>query len=100
MAHAIRLHCRKAQGLLFHGVAGDAEQKKHPAQKMDHQIADARPIRRARARAPQDEHRSDRHHLPEDEDGEQIARESHADRRGGVEKGGGQFEAPGLPQPE
>jgi len=78
-------------------MAGDAGEEQYAAGEMDHQVPHAGAIRRGRACAPQNQRRTDRHHLPEDEDGDQVPGQSHPDSRACVQHRGRQLETTPLP---
>ncbi len=98
------------QGIGFHRVetgvargedlAGDPGEEDHAAGKVDRNVAPAGSPGRRRAGAPEHQRRPDRHELPEQEHGDQVAGEGDANRRAGIEEGGGNFQAAGLAQGE
>ena len=67
---------------------------------MDHQVASRGAVGGLAALAPEHQRRADGHQLPEDEDGDQVAGQRHADGRAGVDEGRGHLDAALLGQRE
>src|SRR5690606_24339321 len=92
-------------GLYFDGAGVDhhpldADLEEHAPQQVHGGVADAGAARPLGAAAPHHHGGEDRHQLPEQEHGDQIPGEGHANGPGGVGLGGGQLPPFGLAEGE
>ena len=76
-------------------MAGNARHQQYAAQQVHHQVAPRRVIGAGPGR-PDDQGRADRHDLPKDEHGDEVAGAGHADRAACIDKRGRRFERVGL----
>ena len=80
-------------------LSGDARHEQYAAEQMDGGIAEPSALG-ARSAAPHDQRRADGHHLPEDEDADEVARQGDADGAAGIDESRGELGGARLIQRE